>query len=62
MLGSFQHGALWEAFMKQAKKQQKAMDSIGEEQQLLEGVPPPPPPPPPPRPAAAAAAAANGHS
>jgi hypothetical protein len=55
MLGSFQHGALWEAFMKQAKKHLKAMESIDEEQQQ------PPPPPPPPRPAVAAAAA-NGHS
>lgn len=71
MLGSFQHGAIWEAFMKKAKKH-KHMDAVlEEEQQQQDGVPPPPPPPPRRAPAAAVAAAAaargaqsaaNGHS
>lgn len=53
MLGSLQHGALWEAFMKKAKKQQQhtAMEPIDEEQQQQPECLPPPPPPP--RPAAA---------
>lgn len=34
VLGSYQHGALWEAFMKKAKKQHKpALNAVAEEQQ-----------------------------
>ena len=68
MLGSFQHGAILEAFMKKAKKH-KHMDAIlEEEQQQQEGVPPPPPRRAPAAAVAATAAArgaqsaANGHS
>lgn len=28
VLGSLQHGALWEAFMKQAKRQAKALEAV----------------------------------
>lgn len=37
VLGSLQHGALWQEFMRQAKKHQEPMDAIQEEQQLPEG-------------------------
>lgn len=48
VLGSFQHGYLWEAFMKKAKKvQHKAMDCIEETEQQLQALCVPPPPPPP---------------